>query len=155
MSAPTDPSKAHFMFTDDIKFLQKAIIYHPTENKFLALKRWSGDERRPNSWDLPGGNISFPEEHITGILREIKEETGLIIDNLRPIQVRSNFNKTENIYYLFVGHLGKAKTDKVVLSKEHTEYRWVTKEEFLKLTSAEFLMDLVSTTPSSNPFEYR
>lgn len=155
MPSPTDPTKAHFMFTDDIKFLQKAILYHPTENKFLTLKRWPGDVHRPNCWDLPGGNISFPEEHMAGILREVKEETGLAVGKLRPIQIRSNFNKTEQIYYLFIGHIGKAATDKVTLSEEHTEYKWVTKEEFLKLKSADFLIDLVSSSPSSNPFEYR
>ena len=156
MPAPTDPKEAHFMFTDDIKFLQKAIIYHPTENKFLALKRWPGDVRRPNSWDLPGGNISFPEEHMQGILREIKEETSLSVIDLRPIQVRSRFDTTEKIYYLFIGHIGKATaSDTVVLSHEHTEYKWFTKQEFLELKSADFLIDLVSDSPSSNPFVYR
>ncbi|MFA6005350.1 MAG: NUDIX domain-containing protein [Patescibacteria group bacterium] len=155
MPAPTDPKKAHFMFMDDMKFLQKAILYHPTENKFLILKRRPEELHRPNTWDLPGGNITYPEEHTDGILREIKEETGLAVTDLRPIQVRTNYNNEEKIYYLFIGHIGKSASGVVALSEEHTEYKWVTKEEFLKLGSADFLIDLVSQSPSSQPFEYR
>lgn len=66
MPAPTDPQKAHFMFSDDIKFLQKVIVFHPSENKFLALKRELNDRSRPDKWDLVGGNVHFnlPRWHL-------------------------------------------------------------------------------------------
>lgn len=155
MPAPSNPKKARYMFTDDIKFLQKAIIYHPTKDLILALKRWPKDVRRPNTWDLPGGNITYPEEHLKGMVREIREETGLAVTDLQPIQVRSRYDRKDKVYYLFIGHIGKALSENVKLSYEHTEYKWVTREEFLSLTSADFLMDLVSKSPSTNPFEYR
>ena len=42
------------MFTDDVVFFQKAVMFHPHTDQFLVLKR-SSDGRSPNIWDLPGG----------------------------------------------------------------------------------------------------
>ena len=43
------------MLTDDVKFLQKGIVLHPTNDAlFLALVRSADDPSRPNDGDLPG-----------------------------------------------------------------------------------------------------
>ena len=73
--------------------------------------------------------------------KEVAEETSLKIKNVRPIQVVTNFEN--GIYYLFIGYSCKSTSSKVKISNEHSEYKWVTKAEFLKLESADFLMNLV------------
>lgn len=141
MAAPSDIEKRKHMFSEDMKFLQKAVVFHPEGQRFLALKRVSTDLHRPNCWDLPGGNVTFGEKHDVAILREISEETSLKVDGLRPIQVVTNFQ--DDIYYLFVGFTCVALSSDVEISSEHSEYRWVTTEEFLSLESADFLVDLI------------
>ncbi len=142
MPAPSDSTRSAYMFSDDIKFFQKAVVLHPTEDKLLALKRSPNDKARPNKWDLIGGNVHFGEKHDESLKREIQEETHLEVDGLTPIQVVTNFEN--GIYYLFIGYKAKALGDKVWLSKEHTEYRWVSKEEFFTLDcGGDFLYKLV------------
>lgn len=107
MPKPTDSAKHAYMFSDDMKFIQKVIILHKTENKFLALKRHSNAHSRPNDWDLPGGNVLYGQKHDDSLLNEIKEETMLQVVEIEPIQIVTNYEN--NIYYLFIGF--KAKSD--------------------------------------------
>ncbi len=141
MAAPKDPEKRKYMFAEDMKFLQKAVVFHPKQNKFLALKRAADARSRSNCWDLPGGNVLFGENHHSSLTREIAEETSLKVKDVHPIQIVTNCEK--QVYYLFIGYSCQAVSSKVKISDEHSEYRWVTKAEFLELVSADFLMDLV------------
>jgi 8-oxo-dGTP pyrophosphatase MutT (NUDIX family) len=123
-----------------LNFHQKAIILN-SENKFLALRRSYGQK----TWDLPGGGVEIPEEHETGLRREIREEAALeIADEIKPLQVVSGYNKEEDAYYLFIGYVTKAVSMEVTLSPEHTDYCWVTKEEFLQLEVTPYLRDFVT-----------
>lgn len=141
MVVPKDSEKRKYMFSEDMKFLQKAVVFHPKENKILILKRPSSAYSRPGCWDLPGGNVLFGENHLNSLLSEIDEETSLKVADVLPIQVVTNYEK--DIYYLFIGYSCRATSSNVEISDEHSEYMWVTVEEFLKLKSADFLMDLI------------
>ena len=141
MAVPKDPEKRKYMFSEDMKFLQKAVVYHPKENKLLVLRRPPTAHSRPKCWDLPGGNVLFGKNHLDSLLSEIAEETSLKVRDVQPIQVVTNYE--QDTYFLFIGYSCKATSSKVEISDEHSEYKWVTTEEFLKMESADFLMDLV------------
>jgi 8-oxo-dGTP pyrophosphatase MutT (NUDIX family) len=144
MSLPKDPEKRNYMFSDDMKISQKAVVFHPQNPKlFLALKRWPGDKSRANKWDLPGGNLNFGQETEPGLRREIREETSLEVRDIKPTKVWSRYFRDTKVYHLFIGYTCTAKNDKVALSHEHTEFLWMTKHEFLQLKSADFLMEMV------------
>ena len=142
MPQPIDLNKRHYMFTDDIKFLQKAIVFNPDGDRFLLLKRASYHPTRPNEWDLPGGNVAFGQNNMDSLLQEIKEEVHIDVKDVRPLQVKSKYEN--NIYYLYIGYTAHAINTDITLSKEHTEYKWVSKNEFLELTLADFLRELIS-----------
>jgi 8-oxo-dGTP pyrophosphatase MutT (NUDIX family) len=142
MPKPNNPDKQKYMFADDIKFFQKVIIIHPhNKEAFLAIKRSASDRNRPDCWDLPGGNVGYGEKHDVSLKREVKEEVNLEIDHLQPLHVITNYEN--DIYYLFIGYKATPSYDLVTLSSEHTEYKWVTKEEFMELKSADFLIEFV------------
>ena len=86
------------MFTDQVKFFQKVVIFHPQQPQILTLKRSPQDRSRPNQWDLPGGNVEFGELHLPALEREILEETGLPIGPLALLEVFTRFDPTETIY---------------------------------------------------------
>lgn len=78
MPKPNDPEKQKYMFADDIKFLQKAVVFHPEDKSlFLALKR-SPDSSRSSDWDLAGGNVLYGELHDESLRKEIQEEADLV-----------------------------------------------------------------------------
>lgn len=145
MSKPKDKEKQKYMFADDIKFLQKAVVFHPEKRrKFLILKRSAKLHSRPNDWDLPGGNVLFGELHDDSLTDEILEETGLTVRKIKPIQVVTDYVRDKKIYVIFIGYSCIATSDSVTIGEEHSEYRWVTKQEFTNLNPAEYLISLVS-----------
>jgi 8-oxo-dGTP diphosphatase len=120
---------------NNVLFLQKCIIVN-NKGQILALKRsLTKDSDRSGCWDLPGGTYELGEDVIDSIKREVKEETSLIISDPQPIYLASGFNHLnqfmsgENVFA--VTHVCHTWTGDVIISDEHTEYRWITSQEFL------------------------
>lgn len=131
------------MFSDDMKFVQKAVVFHPVEKtKFLILKRSEHDHWRAGEWDLPGGNVHFGELHDDSLRKEIKEEADLEVGDLTPLHVKTDFNRQQGYYYIAIKYMCTATSEKVHVGDEHTAYRWVTKEEFKELDTANFLPEI-------------
>lgn len=109
---------------------------------FLVVKRNENNDLYPGAWEFPRGHLEDGEALKDGLKRELMEEIGFI-DNFNPIithyfdEVKEKNN--ELIHYLeidFIINVDKSK-EKVKLSKEHSDYKWVTKDsdcldEFIK-----------------------
>ncbi len=113
---------------------QKAVILNK-QGEFLTIRRTKTAPYRPNTWDLPGGDLEFGEEAQKSIIREIKEETGLKVRDLKPFDVHSTINKDKD-FWVTIGYKATAVSSKVALSFEHDQFKWVTTKGFLKLKSA-------------------
>ncbi|MEK7574666.1 MAG: NUDIX domain-containing protein [Patescibacteria group bacterium] len=118
--------------TKGIRVTQKAIVLRK-DGKFLTLFRSKTAPSFPLSWDLPGGQLEYGEDPVAGIVREIKEESGLDVSNVKIFDVFGHENAVG--YWVTIAYRCDALSEEVALSYEHIDYRWVTKEEFLKLPS--------------------
>lgn len=108
---------------------QKAIILNP-ENQILLLQR-SDKAGLKGKWSIPGGALEDGENPFEGIQREISEETKLKVNNVVPFHIKSYSEK--NDFVVIIGYVCKANLEGVELNWEHSAYRWLTKEEALKL----------------------
>jgi len=115
---------------DKLGLSQKAIIFN--QDKFLVIKRGETASSNPNKWDFPGGYVDFGEDLYDSIKREIQEEVGLKIAVLEPYEVHSRITYDKS-YWVTIAY--KCETDiiDIKLSYEHSEFKWVTLEEFNKL----------------------
>jgi 8-oxo-dGTP diphosphatase len=118
-----------------VLFLQKCIIVND-KGQILALKRsLTKDSDRSGCWDLPGGTYERGEDVIDSIKREVKEETKLDIIDSYPIYLANgidhpnDFMSGENVFA--VTHVCTKWAGEVTISDEHTEYRWISPQEFL------------------------
>jgi 8-oxo-dGTP pyrophosphatase MutT (NUDIX family) len=147
MPKPSDRAKWDYMFSDDMTFSQKIILFHPDyPDLFLTLKR-SSISTNPGLWDLPGGNVLFGELHQESLLKEIKEETGIMsVTNIKPTIVNTRWLAESGMYRLFIGYKGNSLESKVILSSEHDEYRWVLLEEFLNLEAKDMLKEVTKAS---------
>src|SRR3990167_2941326 len=94
-----------------------AFIFN-NEDKLLLLKRHSNDYWMPNKWGLPGGGSKYEETSIQTLIREVFEETGLSVNNVRKVREVT----TQNLlitYYFVSSFIGNVKID-----KEHTDFKW-------------------------------
>lgn len=113
-------------------YIQKAVI--KKGDKYLIGLRSPEAEYFPEHWDFPGGKLESGEDPFAGITREVKEETNL---DIKPIEVIGVYefdldNKGENTHR-FTLYSTELLSGELKLSEEHTEQRWTTKEEILKL----------------------
>jgi 8-oxo-dGTP diphosphatase len=107
---------------------QKAIVLN--NDDILILKRGDQDWMpRPNGLDMPGGGLESMEDPVEGIIREIKEETGLEVSDVRPFYVK-HYNENGQ-YVIMIVYKALATSNDIKLSKEHSAYFWMTKDEAL------------------------
>lgn len=119
----------------------KAIIEH--DNKILLIKRSAKYEHLSDAWDIPGGRTEFSEEPEAGLRREIKEETGLELDEIKQILDASTVFKNEEKQIVRITYLCTVKEESIQLSHEHTEMQWVSKD---KLNTIEFKDTILKKT---------
>ena len=114
----------------------KAIIID--KNKVLCLK----NER--NEWDLPGGKIEFNEDIENCLIREIKEETNLSVENLNILKhLNLKFN---DVFVLVLIYSASISCDSpVIISYEHSEYDFFSKSEINNLNMTQDYKNIIKT----------
>lgn len=106
------------------------IIRENNEGKEVLLLRRSPDDHWPNHYDSPRGKCDKPlgEKLIHCLKREVKEESGL---DIIPIQFIDKFTYVADegtrhtTQYNFLCRM-RDPNQQVRLSKEHSEYVWVS-----------------------------
>ncbi len=107
-------------------------------DKVLLLKRSSMEDCYKNLWETPGGKINFGENLKEALKREVKEETNLDIEVFIPVNTWSFF-RDDKSYVVGITFLCKPLSEKIRLSEEHVEYRWIAENELDELEMNENL----------------
>lgn len=117
----------------------KALIIY--NQRILIIQRSNYCGIGENEWEFAGGRLEFGEDLLDGLSREIKEEVGLTVQIDRLLYA---FTKLVNPQWQTVGltYLCYADTDMVVLSNEHKNFLWATREQLEELLAKPILDDL-------------
>jgi len=103
-----------------------ALIEH--DNKVLIAKRSTGDPNVMGKWEFPGGKVELNENEFNAIEREIKEEFELEI-KARKFLINNICKYPDKIVDLRLYGCDYVRGDFHL--HDHSEYKWVTKEEIL------------------------
>ena len=97
------------------------------DNEFLLLKR----VEPPYKWCPPGGRVLKGEGFKDAVKREVKEESGIEIEVLMPMEVWFGSHQKDELYA--VSFLCKYVSGDLKTSKEHSEAKWLTIKELGKI----------------------
>lgn len=93
-------------------------------DKLLVVKRSLNDNYKPGVWEIPGGKLNLYEDPKLGLKREIKEETGLDVEILHPLNVQHFEIENDKVITMII-FLCKPLSKNIVLSGEHSDHNWV------------------------------
>jgi phosphoglycolate phosphatase len=87
-------------------------------------------------WGIPGGKIERGESSTDALEREIHEETGLDLTDIRFALVQDCINSPEFVrpeHFLLLNYVARATTTAVTLNDEAEEFRWLSPADALAL----------------------
>lgn len=116
----------------------KGLIIH--QGKALILQRADHDDVGAGTWECVGGKLEFGEDIEGSLIREVKEEAGIDI-SIEKLLYATTFTTDPTRQVVVLKYLCSSQTDSVILSDEHKDFRWVSKDEAKQLLSEGILHD--------------
>jgi 8-oxo-dGTP diphosphatase len=110
-----------------------------SKGKALIIKRSNTVSFGKETWEFAGGKIQFGEDLDKSLVREIKEEVG--IDIVVNKILYATTIKEPSRQLIILTYLCKSEDNHVVLSKEHSDYKWSTKDQLKELLPLNILKD--------------
>lgn len=106
------------------QFTNMCMIYDDKGNVLVQnrKKNWCG-------LAFPGGHLEFKESIVDSVIREIKEETGLTISDLKICGIKQAFYPNGDRYIVYLYKTNKF-TGKLI-SNDEGENTWMSLEELL------------------------
>lgn len=106
---------------------QKAII--EKDGKILVC-RGIGDA----VWEFPGGRLHAGEAPVEGIAREIREELGIELKDIKPSSIHPSFHYKSNMQQVFIAYACTCDSAEIKAdASEVEEVKWVSKDELSNL----------------------
>ena len=102
--------------------------------EFLLLKR-AASQTYPDIWQMITGSVEENEKAFIAAVRELFEETSLKPDKIWLVpNVNSFYEPAKDVICLVPVFVSLVNTDaKVSISNEHSEFKWVNKEEAVEM----------------------
>ncbi|MEX0749901.1 MAG: NUDIX hydrolase, partial [Dehalococcoidia bacterium] len=104
-----------------------AEMYVIRDGKMLILKRNGG--LGDGVWYLPGGIVEPGEDPADAAVRETFEESGLRVEDPRLLRIWS-YRAENGLDAFHAAYFADAPAGDVVLSNEHSAYRWIDPAEY-------------------------
>ncbi len=102
-----------------------AAAYVFRNGRLLLLKRTAP----PFVFAPPGGRLEVGEDPVAGALREIGEETSLDVQIIGVAHTWYGRISSETEPLLCINYLARSESGEPVLSREHSEWIWASREE--------------------------
>jgi 8-oxo-dGTP diphosphatase len=97
-------------------------------DRILLLQRSESDSHNAGLWEFPGGKVDVGEGVEEALIREVLEETGLVIGNVSSVAHVENELITSGKYkgrlYVALFYAARMLDGDLTLSSEHIDARW-------------------------------
>lgn len=139
------------------QIIVKSLVYNDIGQVLILESKWG-------YWDLPGGRLEYGESPEETLLREVKEETDMVveIENLHTIQTvildRLHRNPPEMIHYSSLIYISKFLNNKEAINvskdDEIVGFKWLSPTQIINDSNMKLLpfnRDLLEDLERDNP----
>jgi ADP-ribose pyrophosphatase YjhB (NUDIX family) len=101
------------------------------ESRVLLVRR--GTEPLRGLWSLPGGLLELGESLTDGVVREVREETGLVVEPLELIELLDRIHRVgERVryHYVIADYLCRVAGGQLQAASDADAVRWVERAEW-------------------------
>ena len=101
------------------------------DNRVLIARR--GNPPMKGHWTLPGGVLELGETLIEGVIREVKEETGLIVEPIELIELLDRIHKQDGriqFHYVIADYLCRVTGGALQAASDADAVRWIERSEW-------------------------
>jgi mutator protein MutT len=109
-----------------------AVVVH--EGRVLLVRR--GSEPLKGHWTLPGGVLEVGETLVEGVVREVREETGLAVEPLELVELLDRIHREDGrvrYHYVIADYLCRVTGGELRAASDADEARWVERAEWNSL----------------------
>lgn len=106
-----------------------AVVVH--EGRVLLVRR--GSEPLKGHWTLPGGVLEVGETLVEGVAREVREETGLLVEPLELVELLDRIHREDGrvrYHYVIADYLCRVTGGELRAASDADEVRWVERAEW-------------------------
>jgi 8-oxo-dGTP diphosphatase len=107
------------------------------QGRALLIRR--GQEPLKGKWSIPGGMLELGESLLEGVVREVREETGLTIEPLELIELLERIHREEQrirYHYVIADYLCRIVDGSLEAASDADDARWVKQAECVTLVDA-------------------
>ncbi len=107
------------------------VLVYNQKNEVLLVK----NPKYLDHWTIPGGKVDKGESIEETAKREIREETGLEINNLKFISLENSLDYKyfpKDKHFVLLNYIAKESGGKIKKSREVSDYIWINPKEALK-----------------------
>jgi 8-oxo-dGTP diphosphatase len=101
------------------------------EGRVLLVRR--GSEPLKGHWSLPGGMLEVGESLHAGVVREVREETGLIVEPVELVELLDRIHRQgERVryHYVIADYLCRVQGGELKADSDADAVRWVERAEW-------------------------
>lgn len=117
-------------------FLNMCMIYDEKRNMVLVQDKLKKAENEWCGLIFPGGHIEDGESFITSVIREVKEETGLDISEVKPCGLVNWFNADEPERWIVFLYKTSTYRGELITETSEGKVYWMDLDEFLSSVKA-------------------
>jgi 8-oxo-dGTP diphosphatase len=121
------------------KFLVVVAFLIERDDRVLLLRRSMAKDHAPGEWEVGSGRVRQRESALEAVVREAREETGLEVQIVRPLDTFHFYRGKSEVETIGVTFHCRATGGELTLSPEHIEAKWVRIEELPPLDCADWM----------------
>jgi ADP-ribose pyrophosphatase YjhB (NUDIX family) len=99
--------------------------------RVLLIRR--GTEPLKGQWSLPGGMLELGESLVAGVVREVREETGLAVEVVELVELLDRIHRDEDrvrYHYVIADYLCRVTGGALEAASDADAVRWVERAEW-------------------------